>query len=312
MSTGGVDSSGIDHGSAGILDNPNELETPKRAGKSAADVDKCYDWSSIFLISMTGQCYHSEYSEQVSNETGEGQSDKNLDSQDSDEHQDVADSEHDFFTSRIAVGFCWVIGFIVSLLCLVEMYSWACKQHKRKSRPVIYVPRHTLAARTKAMSMCCWKGRRQSCAVARFRKAFPKWRWDLGSVRFAWRKRSYMILDGVFLVLMTLQSGSIVCAQEVEEQKQQQLDLLCPSATINAVVLALAIVLTTSYVFGRPIYYSYIICLLRHKYKIHLLRQANLDLTREWMERRCAHVRVAGGGWGDGLLQGTGRGVGAL
>eukprot|EP01052_Picozoa_sp_SAG31_P034490 SAG31_NODE_4039_length_3643_cov_51.767212_2_plen_112_part_00 len=38
----------------------------------------------------------------------------------------------------------------------------------------------------------------------------------------------------------------------------------------------------------------------------------SLDLSGEWMERRCAHVRVAGGGWGAGLLQGTGRGVGAL
>ena len=106
MSTGGVDSSGIDHGSAGILGKPNGLEAPKRAGKSAADVDKCYDWSSIFLITMTGQCYHSEYSEQVSNETGEGQSNRNPDSHDSDEHQDVADSKHDFFTSRIAVDSC--------------------------------------------------------------------------------------------------------------------------------------------------------------------------------------------------------------
>eukprot|EP01052_Picozoa_sp_SAG31_P075903 SAG31_NODE_35146_length_325_cov_5.150442_1_plen_104_part_10 len=34
-----------------------------------------------------------------------------------------------------------------------------------------------------------------------------------------------------------------------------------------------------------------------------------LNLSGEWMERRCAHVRVAGGGWGAGLLQGTGRGV---
>eukprot|EP01052_Picozoa_sp_SAG31_P008376 SAG31_NODE_422_length_15859_cov_5.161865_4_plen_667_part_00 len=212
-SIGGVDSSGIDHGSTGILDNPNELEAPKRVGKSAADVDKCYNWSSIFLITMTGQCYHSEYSEQVSNETGEGQSNRNLDSQDSDEHQDVADSEDDFFTSRIAVDFCWVIGCFISLLCLVKTYSWACKEQKRKSRPVICVPMHTLAARTEATSMCCWKGRRQSCAVARFRKAFRKWRWDSVLV---WHQRSSMILGGIFLFVLMFQpvvEGSALASQ---------------------------------------------------------------------------------------------------
>ena len=197
MSTGGVDSYGINHDSAGILGKPNELEAPKRASKSAADIDdKCYDWSSIFLITMTRQCYHSEHSEQVSNETGESQSNKNLDSQDSDEHQDVADFEDDFFTIRIAVDFCWVIGCFISLLCLVKTYSWACKEQKRKSRPVICVPMHTLEARTKASSMC------QSCAVARFRKAFRKWRWDSVSMR---HQRSDMIIGGIFLFVLMFQ-----------------------------------------------------------------------------------------------------------
>eukprot|EP01052_Picozoa_sp_SAG31_P047785 SAG31_NODE_9717_length_1237_cov_1.772408_1_plen_275_part_10 len=162
MSTGGVDSSGIDHGSAGILGKPNELEAPKRAGKSAADVDKCYDWSSIFLITRN-ICHHGEYCEQVSNETSEGQSDSNLDSEDSDERHAV-DFEDDFFTGRVAVDFCWFIGFIVSMLCRVKMYS-LFKQFKR-SRAIVCIPGHTFTARLAASSKCSWQGRHQSWAVS--------------------------------------------------------------------------------------------------------------------------------------------------
>eukprot|EP01052_Picozoa_sp_SAG31_P040038 SAG31_NODE_5700_length_2373_cov_3.526385_3_plen_439_part_00 len=146
-------------------------------------------------------------------ESSEDQSVDNLHALDSDEHQGVADSEDDFFTSRIAVDFCWVIGIIISLLCLVKAYSWACKEQKRKSRPVICVPMHTLEARTKASSMCCWKGRRQSFAVARFRKAFRKWRWESVSVR---HQRSNMILGAIFLFVLMFQpvaEGSGVVAQ---------------------------------------------------------------------------------------------------
>eukprot|EP01052_Picozoa_sp_SAG31_P038322 SAG31_NODE_5097_length_2746_cov_4.760106_3_plen_547_part_01 len=137
-------------------------------------------------------------------ESSENQSIDNLHALDSDEHHDVADSTFigDCFTSRIAVDLCWVIGFIISLLCLVKTYSWACKDQKRKSRPVICVPMHTLEARTKALSMCCWKGHRQSCVVARFRKAFRKWRWESVSVR---HQRSNMILGGVFVFVLMFQ-----------------------------------------------------------------------------------------------------------
>eukprot|EP01050_Picozoa_sp_SAG11_P016825 SAG11_NODE_2345_length_3487_cov_1.677981_1_plen_209_part_10 len=194
-----------------------------------------------------------------------------------------------------AVHSCRAIGSIVSLLCLVKMYG-----RFKQFRAAVHISWHTLAECTAAPapSKSCWNGRRQSSCVARFCKILRKWQRDLGSVRFAWRKRSNMIPGGVFLVLITFQSGSIVCAQEVEEQKQQQLDLPYPSATINAVVVALAIVLATSYVLGRPIYYSYIFYLLQHKYKIRLLRQTNLDLGGESMELQCAHVRLGGGGWG--------------
>ena len=38
----------------------------------------------------------------------------------------------------------------------------------------------------------------------------------------------------------------------------------------------------------------------------------SLDLRGESMELGCGHVRLAGGVWGSRLVQGTGRGVGAL
>eukprot|EP01052_Picozoa_sp_SAG31_P053073 SAG31_NODE_13423_length_870_cov_1.536965_1_plen_236_part_01 len=145
-----------------------------------------------------------------STESSENQSVDNLHAVASDEHQDAADFEDDCFTSRTAVDLCWAIGFIISLLCLVKTYSWACKEQKRKSRPiicvqlsaVICVPMHTLEARTKASSMGCWKGRCQSRAVARFRKVFRKWRWESVSNG---HQGANMILGGIFVFVLMFQ-----------------------------------------------------------------------------------------------------------
>eukprot|EP01050_Picozoa_sp_SAG11_P004944 SAG11_NODE_330_length_10677_cov_8.535117_5_plen_716_part_00 len=134
-------------------------------------------------------------------------------------HQDTADSEDDFSARRIAVGFCWVIGLIVFLLCLLKTYGGACEQQNHISRPKVCIAEHALEARIAASSKSCRKGCRQSWAVARLRKILRNWRWDSGPVR-QWR--SNMILGGIFLFVLMFQpvaEGSALVSQAASVSK---------------------------------------------------------------------------------------------
>eukprot|EP01051_Picozoa_sp_SAG22_P003434 SAG22_NODE_166_length_16765_cov_30.782791_16_plen_1401_part_00 len=217
-SAGGADSSGIDRDSDGILAKKNMLDVSNQTGITGGYDDRCFDWSSIFPTTRTEQCYLGEYS------------DENIDSVDirdvlsllsgwiensnqisASQSGDLGqDSKDDFVHGPTPSDCCIVIGFIIFLVVLVRKYGGT--KHSRP-KPVVRIPGHALAART-AASKSCWKGRRQSWAVARFRKAFRKWRWDSVSVR---HQRSNMILGGIFfgfLIFQSVAEGSVTAAHE--------------------------------------------------------------------------------------------------